>query len=84
MSIIRCACALLVTPYGLRIVNNWPTVEPDVRSIDPDSTTVLHYTSWVDVISMNDTVDERSIADVFESACSKEAFKALSMRQKRA
>ena len=70
MSIIRCACALLVTPYGLRIVNNWPTVEPDVRSIDPDSKTALHYRRWADVISMNDTADERSIADVVESASS--------------
>ena len=30
MSVIRCACALLVTPYELRnelrIVKNWPTV----------------------------------------------------------
>ena len=26
MSVIRCACALLVTPYSLRIVNIWPTL----------------------------------------------------------
>ena len=26
MSVIRCASALLVTPYRLRIVNNWPTI----------------------------------------------------------
>ena len=26
MSVIRCACALLVTPYELPIVNNWPAV----------------------------------------------------------
>ncbi|MBC7966849.1 MAG: hypothetical protein H7Z17_13105 [Fuerstia sp.] len=45
-------------------------LEADLRSIDPDSKTELHDTSWADVISMNDTADERSIADVFESACS--------------
>ncbi len=84
MSMIRDAGALLVTPYRLRFVNNWPTVEADTRSIEPDSKTVLHYMRWADVISMNDTTDERSFADVFDSACSKEAFKALSMRQKRA
>ena len=27
MSVIRCACALLVTPYSLRTVNNCPTVQ---------------------------------------------------------
>ena len=26
MSMIRCACALLVTPYKLRMATNWPTV----------------------------------------------------------
>ncbi len=26
MTGIRCACALLVTPYRLRIINNWSTV----------------------------------------------------------
>ena len=52
-------------------IRRWiPDLEADVRSIDPDSKTALHYTSWADVISMNDTADDRSIADVFESACS--------------
>jgi len=26
MSVIRCACALLVTPYEFPIVNSWPAV----------------------------------------------------------
>ena len=33
MSVIRCACALLVTPYKLRIVNNWATVAEILRTI---------------------------------------------------
>lgn len=52
-------------------VRRWtPDLEADVRSINPDSKTSLHYTSWADVICMNDTTVDRSIADVFESACS--------------
>ena len=29
---IRCACELLVTPYGMRIVNNKPT-EPSLLAV---------------------------------------------------
>ena len=38
MSVMRCACALLVTPYRLRTVNHWPTVDVPwtaLRTIKP-------------------------------------------------
>jgi len=34
MSVIRCARALLVTPYKLRMANNWQTVRTDAH-LDP-------------------------------------------------
>ena len=40
MSVIRCAGALLVTPYKLRIVNNGPTVD----SRPPNFRIERHYT----------------------------------------
>ena len=37
MSVNRCACALLVTPYKLRIINNWPTVPLEWGDKSPHS-----------------------------------------------
>ena len=42
MSVIRCACALLVTPYKFRIVNNWPTVKWDAEQIEGRSIDLYH------------------------------------------
>ena len=41
MSVIRCACALLVTPYTLHIDNNWPTVV--LRHTTPDQAFEICY-----------------------------------------
>ncbi len=34
MPVIRCACALLVTPYKLLMVNNWPTLGIGKQSLN--------------------------------------------------
>ena len=33
MTVFRCACALLVTPYSLPMINNWPAVQLSAISL---------------------------------------------------
>ena len=50
-SVIRCACALLVTPYRLRIVNNWPavckrTAAPSGISVHQRHPAIVEFSPW--------------------------------------